>query len=134
MMPINEPLARAIVSVSDVFSTIVAPDNNFLKWFVSFGALLYYVRDLQLGKKFEGDLDISVMYGDVDRDELVQRFGEYGYELEYELLDNYNNKPLQMTFKPDNSFHKDGFHVDVFFWFKHKQSRYHTYDVLMETP
>jgi len=125
---LDERLASTVRAISDVFDPLLREDGNRAQWFVSFGALLWYCRDRLLKIPFQQDFDISLLYGDVTRDELKARFTEYGFALSHELLDNYHRRPLQMTFSP-----KDPrllpVDVDVYFWVMGKQYAWHTYDM-----
>ena len=124
----NEKLARTVVAISDVIGEARRADQNIPKWFISFGALLWFIRDRLLGVPLEQDIDISMFYGDLKRDYLIGKFREYGYELRDELLENYGRRPLKMTFKPtDPSLYKVD--IDIFFWIVGKKYCWHTYDM-----
>jgi len=125
----NEQLARTIASMTDIFEALPTMDGNRPKWFISFGALLYLIRDLPLGIPFEQDIDISMIYGVADREDIINSFGEYGYKLDSEVLDNWQHKPLKMAFSPNGGADKGSYCIDIFFWVIDKAGvAWHTYD------
>lgn len=125
----NEGIARVLISVTDVFNNAMAPDGKRPLWFVSFGSLLWFIRDKVMGRPFNQDIDISVIYGEYSREYLIQKFTDCGLKLEKEVLDNYSQKPLQMGFRPDGSSQMADVSVDVFFWVLGKEYAWHTYDM-----
>jgi len=124
----DESMARTVVALSDVFESMISPEGSKPHWFISFGTLLWFVRDRLLERPFEEDIDISMIYGAVKREDLIAKFGEYGYQLESEVLDNYHRKPLQMVFKPV----APGLwptNLDIYFWVIGHEFAWHTYDM-----
>ena len=127
----NEPLACAVAAMTDVFNAQYAVGAPPLKWFVSFGSLLYLCRDKLVGLPYEtGDIDISVFQDDLDGEDLVRNMNQYGYALKTKVMDNTNGKPFQMVFSPKaEMFHlPQNMDVDVFFWVKANGFYWHTYD------
>ena len=124
----DERMARTLVALSDVFESMMSPEGVKPHWFISFGTLLWFVRDRLLGRPFEEDIDISMIYGAVRREDVISKFSEYGYSLETELLDNYHRKPLQMTFKPEAPGLWPAT-LDIFFWVLGHEYAWHTYDM-----
>ena len=123
----GESLARTLATISDVMNRQYRLDGNQHKWFISFGTLLYYLRDWRLGKPFDQDIDISVFYGEVTRDELVANFAEYGFVLVKEVLSDASMLPFQMVFESDGSSGAAP-SIDIFFWFLSNHYAWHTYD------
>jgi len=125
---IDERMPSTLRAIADIFGDIKRKDQSNPTWFVSFGTLLWYVRDRLLDRPFEQDFDISLIYGELRREELIERFKSQGYELDNELLDNYHRKPLQMTFKPKATglWPAD---IDLFFWVIGQNYAWHSYDM-----
>lgn len=125
----DEHLARTVVAISEIFDYSYNGTAE-QRWFVSFGSLLWFIRDRLLGRPLEQDIDISVEFNSIPRDQLIEHFGEYGYGLSGEVLTDTNGLPLQMSFSPQSP----GFSpvdIDVFFWVLGKRYAWHTYDVSM---
>jgi len=125
----HERFSRTLCALSDIFGSTIRPDGSNPKWFISFGSLLWFIRDRLLGREFEQDIDISMIYGAVDRNEIVGRFAEYGFTVDHELVDNHYHKPLQIVFKPTNPILAN-IHIDLWFWVIAGQYAWHSYDPL----
>jgi len=118
----DERMAHTVAALSDVFGLVIGP-----KWFVSFGSLLWFVRDRLLGRPLEQDIDVSLEFGTFPRDHLISRMLDYNYKLSGEVLDNHLKYPLQMTFSPSREMYPVD--IDVYFWVIGKKFAWHTYDV-----
>ena len=103
------------------------------RWFFSFGTLLYFIRDLKLGKELEGDFDISVMDKDVNLDEFVANMESYSFKLNSRIIDDKTKKPYQMVFESTFAELK-GVEIDIFIWKRVGNLYWHTYDYRMERP
>ena len=73
-MQLEDHLARALNIVQTIFN------HSGAKWFLSFGTLLHFIRDRNMGVKFDQDIDVSVL-GDCDCDRIVDFMGQWSYEL-----------------------------------------------------
>jgi len=111
----SEHVAQAVNVIGTVMNTLD------VKWFVSFGALLYFIRDKNMGIPFDQDFDISVL-GDINREQLAQRFSEFGFPLKNKYPKK--GKPYQMVFK----HHDILLSIDVFMWVEANGHWWHTYD------
>jgi len=120
-------LDSSIILVERIFSMLRTT------YFVCFGALLGIIRDDGVLTGDNGnpvsteDLDIGVMFEDVDERRLVSSFRKFGYDLYKVFRSDIDNKPLHMAFvkKGDPT-------IDIFSWVLHGGFRYHTYDINRE--
>lgn len=120
----------------DIAKRIVDRINNVMSfqrivWFYSFGTLLEFVRSS--GKMFNliQDIDIGVLYGECDPNYLIRSFEGMGYKLDSQVVNDINNKPLNMHFQPINDIAGTPF-LDIFFWIEKDGILYHTYDYYKE--
>jgi hypothetical protein len=127
----NERLATTALAIYNVLGEALRQDQNDVRYFISFGTLLWYIRDMPMKIPLEQDIDISLVYGDLPREQVIQRFDDNGYGLSNELLDNYSRRPLHMSFSPKKSKTADLYPVDVdiFFWVLGHDYAWHTYDM-----
>jgi len=117
--------------LSYLYSVMEYRDNEEKKeWFISFGTLLYFLRDRPLGKKLDGDFDISMIYGQTNMDLLVRCFSEYGFKLKGKILDDRTGGPLQLVFK----WNDYPISVDIYFWVRANGYWWHTFDRNIERP
>ena len=119
----EEQLAQALNLIHNVFN------NLKVKWFISFGALLYFIRDKNMGVPFEQDLDVSVL-GKCDHKRLIHFMEQWGYEVCGRTVNDQNKEPFQLVFKSQSI----RFSIDVFFWKKYNDYWWHTYDYYGEHP
>ncbi|HUS90074.1 MAG TPA: hypothetical protein VMW91_12060 [Desulfosporosinus sp.] len=90
------------------------------RWFISFGALLYFLRDKKMGKKLRQDVDISV-FEDAPVKNIIDSFTQYQFKVRTYMVDDVTNKPLHVVLK--------GYlDVDIFIWIKANGYYWHTYD------
>lgn len=115
----NEKEAHDLVKVLNALGASEAP-----MWFVAFGALLWFIRDKNMGKPFKTDLDIAIIGGEPDR--MVERMKMY-LPLKRVIINNVSKQPFQAVFGGWCS-------VDVFFMFEENGLIWHTYDYKMEFP
>ena len=101
------------------------------KWFISFGALLYFVRDRNMGKPFKTDLDVSIL-GQIPKKEIKAACEMYGFELKSKIVDDRTGLPFQMVFEYRDRASGEKYSVDLFFWVHHNKYWWHTYDYHME--
>lgn len=119
----SEIMARIINSIDPVFSFRYG-ENQF-KWFYSFGTLLYYIRDKNMGKKFNGDFDISIIGGEeIDASDFIPNMDQFGFKLKRKILNDVTGKPLNLVFE-----HNDikGIGIDVYFWVKGGNYYWHSF-------
>lgn len=124
----DERMARTMTAISEIFGNLIRADGEQPKWFISFGSLLWFVRDRMLGRPFDTDIDVSVFWGELKREDIINKFQEYGYTLKKEVLDNWHRKPLQMVFTATapGMMPCD---IDLFFWVLGEKYAWHTYDM-----
>ena len=105
---------------------------NFLEvpWFYCFGKVLGFVvnRDFSL----DYDIDIGVIADKCDYHTLEYMFASNGYVCSKRFLNDVTKAPLNLHFKPNEEDTKDTPEIDVYFWLRHNNKFYHTYDVLKE--
>jgi len=111
--------------MSDVFAKTL----NYR--FIGFGALLYYIRDRNLGKPFKTDLDVCVL-GQIPVDEIERAFADYGLQLKNKILDDRTHLPYQLVFEYRDKVTREAYSVDMFFWVLHNKHWWHTFDSKME--
>jgi hypothetical protein len=120
----QELLLRDLKSIEGSLDGLLSDGMTRMKWFVSFGTLLYLIRDKKHGKPFETDIDISIV-------------GEHNFKHINDSL--LNNEFKQNTCIRDSvtdevyfanyvSPHK--LHLDLFMWFEAGQNYWHTYDYM----
>jgi len=119
----DEHLARTLMIIKSVF------DKMGEKWFMSFGALLYFIRDRNMGVKFEQDLDITVL-GNISMKRLVQAMDEWGFRPKSKIVDDHTKRPFQIVFASETM----PCFIDVFLWKKSGDYWWHTYDYYGEHP
>jgi len=92
-----------------------------VKWFISFGALLYFIRDKNLGIPFQQDYDISII-GRIDTHMFRKHLIQSGFEIISEFANDVTNEPFQIVAK-----HRFGQIIDVYFWVDSCGYLWHTY-------
>lgn len=113
----KEDMAKCVSTISTVF------DDCTDKWFISFGALLYFIRDKNMGVPFEQDFDVSVL-GQDQAGRIEGMFKEFGFTVARKVINNVNRKPFQIVFKHPTIKYV----IDVFFWVNANGHWWHTYD------
>lgn len=104
-------------------------DKKGMKWFFSYGTLLYFIRDFRLGKPFETDYDICLINADVQA--VMYSMESVGFRLEKKIINDVTKEPLQLVYR-----HKtmpDKF-ADLFFMVETDNHLWHNVDVDMEMP
>jgi len=119
----EDQIARALNIIHTIFNHLQ------VKWFISFGSLLYFIRDRNMGVNFEQDFDVSVL-GECDYNRVIEFMGQWSFEVKRRILDDQTKEPLQLVFK-SKSIH---FVIDVYFWRKYNGYWWHTYDYYGEHP
>lgn len=90
------------------------------RWFISFGTLLYFIRDKKLGRPFKQDIDIS-LFGDAPIKSIVSYFSQYSMKPVTHMINDVTKEPLHVVFKAHHS-------IDIFVWVKANGYYWHTYD------
>ena len=126
----DEQFPRMINAVSTVMNYMYRADGNYHTWFVSFGALLFFFRDRYKDKIFDSqDMDISVIYGEVDPVNLIANFSQSGYILKNQVINDVTKKPFQMVFgRAPECPYLPAVEIDIYFWVKANGYYWHTYD------
>ena len=107
----------------DAYSVITYPQTSDApKWFVSFGSLLWYIRDRNQGKRLEGDLDVS-LFEPVNARQLIGIANEFRFKLLGQIINDVTGAPFQIVLK-----HETGRVLDLYFWHETKKYYWHTYD------
>lgn len=113
--------------IVDIIGTVLGRPELNAKWFISFGTMLYFFRDKNMGKPFDGDFDVSIL-GKPDWQLIVQMFEEWGYHVKTKLVHDKSGYPFQIVFKHD-IFLND---IDLYFWVNANKYWWHTYDYYKE--
>ena len=93
-------------------------------WFISFGTLLYFLRDKKRGVPFNQDIDISI-FEDAPIKHIIDCFTQYDFKLKDLMINDVTKKPLHIVFKKDYS-------IDIFVWIKSHSYYWHTYNHNMD--
>jgi len=97
------------------------------KWFVCFGTLLRMIRDK--GNMKEGDdIDLGLLYEEFDQHIIENHIKAFGLEIERMIINDVTKTPLYYGLKAYGT----NIHICIFLWYKHKNIRYHTYDINRE--
>lgn len=123
----NESLMKDLRSLECVLDILVGSDVR-QKWFISFGSLLYVLRDKKLGIEFNQDIDISII-GRHNYEYMRSRLLEDHWDLVKEIRNDVTNEILCADFRSPN-----GLSVDLFFWIEVNGYLWHTYDYMNEKP
>jgi len=99
------------------------------RWQLAFGALLYFLRDKNMGKVLQTDLDVSLFHGDADPVRINSNMEHLGFKRRHMVADA-NGDILKMDFK--NAMFNVS--IDLFFWKKKDGCYWHTFDKGMEFP
>lgn len=97
-----------------------------MRWFLCFGNLLRLLRDGKI--KNDGDIDMGVFYEDCQPHLIENSFTAAGLTIKRKIINDADGKPLYYSLVDPMT----DVHCCVFAWIKHKNIRYHTYDVLHE--
>lgn len=95
-------------------------DETPMRWFISFGTLLYFIRDKALGKPFRQDIDVS-LFGDAPITKIVDYFTQYRMRPVTYMINDVTKQPLHVVLKGSYS-------IDLFVWVKANGYYWHTYD------
>lgn len=121
-------LAKQIAEKIDLsFSFQTDLEGRYVKWFYCFGTLLEFVRSG--GEKFDTDhdIDIGVLYSECNAQNLITTLEGQEYKLDAVVINDVNNKPLNLHFRPTGNIAGTPY-LDVFFWIEKDNIIYHTYD------
>ncbi len=97
-----------------------------MRWFLCFGNLLRLLRDGKIQN--DGDIDIGMLYEEYEPRLVENSFRASGLTIKKKIINDSDGKPLYYSLVDTSS----DIHCCVFAWIKHKNIRYHTYDVLGE--
>ena len=122
-MQIEDHIPRVLMIIQTIFNHLE------VKWFLSFGTLLYFIRDKNMGVPFEQDFDVSVL-GPCDEKRIINFMGQWSFEVCNRILNDRTKEPLQLVFKSKSI----PFCIDIFFWKKHNDYWWHAYDYYGEHP
>jgi len=117
----NEKLMKDLRNLENVLNVLVTGDQR-QKWFISFGSLLYVLRDKKLGVEFNQDVDISII-GKHDYKGMKRSLESEHWQLVKEIRNDITGEILMADFCSPN-----GLSVDLFFWIEHNGHYWHTYD------
>lgn len=126
----NELLMKDLKTIQNSLD-VLGPDGlNRVKWFVSFGSLLYMIRDKKLGIEFNQDIDISII-GAHEFTKIKNSLMEDGFEFKRSIIHDCTGETLFADFVSPN-----GLSLDIFVWIKDpdKELLWHTYDEMNEKP
>jgi len=114
------PEAQTIMNLSNCLNYKPGSEGP-CRWFLSYGAVLWYIRDRNMGKPFKQDFDISIFDGDDFRH--IEKFlAEFSFHKKSQFLNDKNGKPFKMVFGGG------AFDIDIFLQFKMNGYYWHTYD------
>jgi hypothetical protein len=99
------------------------------KWFISFGTLLHFIRDMNMGKELCGDFDISVMGEGFNFERCIDNAKHFSFHEKHRISDD-KGVPLFSSLRNNN--YKTT--IDVFRWVQVGDMMYHTYDERLENP
>lgn len=124
----QEKLMRDLKVIDSVLSITSENGEGYLKWFLSFGSLLYAIRDKDSGGEFTQDIDISIL-GSANFEKIKTRFEENGFQMVTHIRNDITGTVYFADFKS-----KNGLSVDLFFWVEYNGHLWHTYDYMAERP
>lgn len=122
----SEDLMRDVKAINNSLDVLLPNGETYQKWFISFGTLLYLVRDF--GKEYTTDIDVSVV-DDYDPDRISYGLEQNGFVVQQKIIHSVTGEPLFIAYETSS-----GNHVDIFFWKKFNDYYWHTYDYNMERP
>ncbi len=122
----DELLMRDLKQIENTLDTLTDDGMNYQKWFVSFGSLLYLIRDKKHGIEFNQDIDVSVV-GPHNFEKIDVSLRENGFERVSIIENDQNNEVLFADYKSPN-----GLSLDLFFWIETPGYLWHTYDYMRE--
>ena len=122
----SEDLMRDIKAIENSLNCLLPSGDEYQKWFMSFGTLLYLVRDF--GQEYATDIDVSVM-DNYDADRVNYGLLQNGFVESQKIINSITREPLFISYET-----RSGNHVDIFFWKKFNDMYWHTYDYNMERP
>jgi len=124
----NESLMRDLRAIQNALDRLQPNGMDYVKWFISFGSLLYIIRDKKLGLEFTQDIDISII-GPHELDKILNALGEDGFTKCRHIINDKTGETLYVDLKSPH-----GMNVDLFVWIKKGGFYFHTYDYMNEKP
>jgi len=125
---VNESLRKDFSTIASSLNIFTQDEITRQKWFVSFGSLLYLIRDFKHGVPFETDMDISIT-GRHRYERTRKNLENGGWNRIREIRNDFTDDILYAEYESPN-----GLSLDLFFWFQVGDLLWHTYDYLMEKP
>ena len=122
----DESLMRDLRSIRSNLDILNDDGMTYLKWFASFGTLLYMIRDKNLGVEYTQDIDISII-APYNQEKIISRFEEDGFQIVTIIRNDLTDEILFVDFKSPN-----GISLDLFFWIECNGHLWHTYDYWAE--
>ncbi|GAG38161.1 unnamed protein product, partial [marine sediment metagenome] len=122
----KEMLMRDLKTIENTLDVLSDDGQTYQNWFISFGTLLYLIRDRELGKEFNSDIDISVV-GPHNFEQINRTLEENGFRRISKILNDQNETVLFADYKSPN-----GLSLDLFFWIETPGHLWHTYDYMRE--
>lgn len=99
-----------------------------LKWFMSYGTLLHFIRDFRMDKEFEWDYDVCLI--NANPETVMLAMESNGFQLTKKIVNDVTGEPFQLVYK-HKRMEK---YADLFFMYEANGYLWHTYDVDLEMP
>jgi hypothetical protein len=117
---------KDLKELSNILNLHLEDGISKMKWFLSFGTLLYAIRDKRLGETFSEDIDISIV-GPHNFDQVNSAMVNGGFIKKKSIINDETGQTLYAEYISPNVIH-----VDLFFWINENNHWWHTYDYLNE--
>lgn len=127
----NEIKARQVLDTVTTLMDLQEDDaGDKIWWAHCFGGVLEFITDKTFS--LDHDIDIGVIYGECGDRKLINAFEGYGYRADIKIVNDINNRPLNIHFIPKEDGIKGLPTIDVYFWVHVDDKYYHTYDIKKE--
>ena len=113
-------------TIQNTLQTLTSDGMTYQKWFVSFGSLLYMIRDKNHGVEFVQDIDISIV-GSHNYEQIDRTLQDNGFQRVSRIKNDQDGSVLFADYKSPN-----GLSLDLFFWIESPGYLWHTYDYMRE--
>jgi hypothetical protein len=120
----DEKFSRLVNALHMVTENLRLKDSD---WFLSFGTLLWFIRDLPRGLPLAGDFDISMGFGRISIENLRHAFEDFGYVLRKAIIPDNSPFPLQVTFRATSLLYPN-IDIDIWFWVPYRDYYWHCGD------
>jgi hypothetical protein len=124
----DDELMRDLMNLNSSLDVLTPDGSKYIKWFLSFGSLLYAIRDKKNNIPFTQDIDISIV-GTSDYERIKTSLQGNGFQINNYIKNDLTDEVLFADFKS-----KHGLNIDLFFWIEHNGFMWHTYDYMAEHP